>query len=67
MLDGANYTVPAGLMRTYSLSVEGNQLHAYVDGRHLLWAIDDDLKEGRPGAATFRTAATFKYISANQN
>ena len=67
VLDGANYTVPAGLMRTYSLSVEGNQLHAYVDGRHLLWAIDDDLKEGRPGAATFRTAATFKYISANQN
>jgi hypothetical protein len=66
VLDAASYTVPAGQSRDYQLRVEGNQLHAFVNGQHLLWAVDSELTEGRYGIATYRTAATFRTISASQ-
>lgn len=66
VLDAASYTVPAGQSRGYQLRVEGNQLHAFVNGQHLLWAVDSELKEGRYGIATFRTTATFRTVTAVQ-
>lgn len=67
VLDAASYTAPVGQQRTYQLRVEGNQLHGFANGQRVLMAIDDDLKEGRYGAATFRAAATFHQVSGYQN
>jgi hypothetical protein len=65
-LDDARYTVPVGQARTYTLRVEGNQLHASVNGQRLLWAVDSDLAEGRYGIGSYRTAARYWTIGANQ-
>ena len=66
VLDAASYTAPVGQQGTYQLQVQGNQLHGFVNGQLVLMAIDDDLKEGRYGVATFRAAATFHQVGASQ-
>ncbi len=65
VLDAASYAVPAG-QASYELRVESNQLHGFVNGIRLLWAVDDDLHEGRYGVATYRAAATFRFVSGSQ-
>jgi hypothetical protein len=66
VLDDARYTAPVGQPRNYQLRVDGNQLHAFVNGQRVLWAVDSDLAEGRYGIGSYRTAARFWTITANQ-
>lgn len=66
VLAAASFTSPPGERHRYQLSVVGNELHAFVDGRRVASTTDDDIAEGIWGMTTHRTAATWSSLGAVQ-
>jgi hypothetical protein len=66
VLVGRTFTAVPGQLRSYEMRVQGNQLHAFVNGERIATAVDSDLPIGRYGIATYRTAATFRSMDAIQ-
>lgn len=54
------FTVTPGRYYHLKFVVTGNELHAYVDGRFIAGAVDDEIEAGAYGLATSRAAATFQ-------
>ena len=54
VLKSVSFTAAPGVMREYTLSVRGNELHAFVDGQLVATALDDALPRGKYGMGTNR-------------
>jgi len=66
VLDAASFTATPGVMREYTLSVRGNELHAFVDGQLVATALDDAIPRGRYGMGAYRAAATWQDFAVVQ-
>jgi hypothetical protein len=66
VLASAAFTATAGEMHDYELRALGNELHALVDGKVVATAIDDTLKRGLYGVATYHATALFNQIMVYQ-
>ena len=66
VLKAVSFTAAPGAMREYTLSVRGNELHAFVDGQLVATAIDDSLPRGKYGMGTYRAAATWQDFEVTQ-
>lgn len=66
VLKAVSFTATPGAMRDYTLSVRGNELHAFVDGQLVATALDDALPRGKYGMGTYRAAATWQDLVVDQ-
>jgi hypothetical protein len=66
VLAATSLTVAPGDFHDIELQALGNELHALVDGKLVATALDDDIKKGRYGYATYHTAASFSSLVVSQ-
>jgi len=66
VLKSVSFTAAPGVMREYTLSVRGSELHAFVDGQLVATALDNALPRGKYGMGTNRAAATWQDFDVTQ-
>ena len=66
VLKSVSFTTAPGVMREYTFSTRGNELHAFVDGQLVATALDDSLPRGKYGMGTNRAAATWQDFNVAQ-